>query len=314
MHLILSDRDDTAPCSHSVAASLRRRFAREIGRMGITPRPVGVAVSNLVLHIALGVAAAWLNAWVMVQVPLAGWLLYPPVAFFIGTRFRALGNMIHEASHGMLVPGKRNNRLLGHLLCIIDFTAFQAYTREHITHHRYLGNPERDLDFKQRWRFGFGRPTGRMGARHLGLPLMLIHLPTYLRPVLWNRDDSLPVSLARIAFLLGLVALASGLLGWQAFGLFYLVPYLVTYQIIRYWSDALDHAGIISARDEYERARNHAFRFRLLNRLLFPRNDEYHLTHHLFPAVPTWAQPEVHRLLLQSPEYAARRHDMRAAV
>ncbi|MBZ4422256.1 fatty acid desaturase [Myxococcus sp. RHSTA-1-4] len=311
-------RPGTAPEAEvrpgSIAARLRARYARQVVSLDYQPQSLPVAVGHLGLHIALGVGAALATSGLMRWQPVAGWALYPLAAFFIGTRFRALGNMLHEACHGMLVRGKRRNRVLGHLLAIIDLTALEPYTREHFTHHLHLGDPVKDLDFVPRSRFGFADPGRPFVRDHLLRPMLLVHLPAFLRPVLFHRTDPWRVTLARWAFLAGLAALAHWGIGWGAFLLFYALPYLVPYQVIRYWSDAVDHAGVISSSDEFHRSRNHIVPWAPLNAVLFPRHDQYHLTHHLFPAVPTAHQGHVHALLMHDPDYAAREHSLTALL
>jgi fatty acid desaturase len=297
-----------------IVMRLRSRYAREVIPLGSHAHSVPLGIAYLGMHLGLGVAAALAANVLLGARPVAGWVLYPLVAFFIGTRFRAIGNMLHEACHGIFVRGKRANRLIGYVLAILDFTALEPYTREHFTHHQHLGNVERDLDFVPRRKFGFAEPTRHFARKHLLRPLLLIHLPSFVRPVLWSRTDPWPVTLCRWAFLAGLLALAQWGIGWKAFLLFYALPYFVAYQIIRYWSDAVDHAGIIGHEDEFLRSRNHIFAWGWLNRLLFPRDDQYHLTHHLFPSVPTPFQGRVHELLMKDPEYAAREHSLSALL
>jgi fatty acid desaturase len=303
-----------APRPGAVAARLRARYARQVAALGYEPQSLAGAVGHLALHVGLAAGAAFGTHIMMRASPLAGWALYPLAAFFIATRFRALGNMLHEACHGILVRGKRRNRALGHLLAIIDLTALEPYTREHFTHHVHLGHPEKDLDFVPRRRFGFAEPPRSFLRTHLLRPLALFHLPAFLRPVFFHREDPAWVSVLRAGFLVGLVALAHLGIGWTAFVLFYAVPYLVPYQVIRYWSDAVDHAGIIGSEDEFHRSRNHVVPWAPLGPLLFPRHDGYHLTHHLFPAVPTAFQGRVHALLLEDPDYAAREHSLTALL
>lgn len=300
--------------SGSVATRLRATYAREVARLGHHAHSAPGGIGHMAFHIGLGVAAAFAAHALLETRPGVGWALYPLVAFFIATRFRALGNMLHEACHGMFVRGKRVNRAFGHALAILDLTALEPYTREHFTHHQHLGDPVKDLDFVSRRKFGFAEPTKHFTRRHLLRPLLLIHLPTFVRPVLFSRTDPWPVTLCRWAFVAGMLSLAQWVVGWKAFALFYVLPYFAAYQVIRYWSDAVDHAGVIGEADEFHRSRNHIFRWGLLNRVIFPRNDQYHLTHHLFPAVPTTAQGRVHALLLKDPEYADRPHAFSALL
>jgi fatty acid desaturase len=297
-----------------VTKRLRAQYAREVVALGSHAHSKSEGLAHLGLHLGLGVGAALATHVLLGELPVLGWVLYPLVAFFIGTRFRAVGNMLHEACHGMFVRGKRANRIFGHVLAILDHTALEPYTREHFTHHQNLGDPERDLDFVTRRKFGFAEPTRHFARQHLLRPLLLIHLPTFVRPVLFSRSDPWRVTLCRWAFVAGLLALAHWGLGWKAFLLFYVVPYFLTYQIIRYWSDAVDHAGIIGEAEEFQRSRNHILSWGLLNRILFPRCDQYHLTHHLFPGVPTPFQDRAHALLMKDPEYAARPHSFSSMV
>ncbi|HZH03121.1 MAG TPA: fatty acid desaturase, partial [Myxococcaceae bacterium] len=187
-------------------------------------------------YLATGAGLAWGCAHLIRQSPQVGWWLYPATVFLISTRFRAVGNMLHEACHGILVRGgKGRNARFGRILAVLDFTQFESYSREHFTHHRHLGDPHRDLDFAPRRRFGFGEPTPRFAWVHYLRPLTLFHVPTFLRPVLWSRRDPLGVRLARLGYAAALLCLAAWA-GWVPFALFYLVPYLTGYQVIRYWS------------------------------------------------------------------------------
>lgn len=303
--LLEQRRAERARHARSTMQRLRTAFlprVRAFHRYRSTP----TALLHLGLHVGLAALAAWACERAWQAHPLAGACALLPVLFFIGSRFRALGNMVHECSHKSLVRSPRHNLLLGHLLSFFDFTDFSAYTREHLSHHRHLGHPTLDLDYAARRDF-FTRP-GRFARLHLLQPLSLFHVPRYLQPVLWSRADSPGVACARLLFNLGLLALAL-LVGWRAFLLYYLLPYATTYQVFRYWSDAVDHAGLMSAADEFERSRNHVTH-PLLAALLFPRSDQYHLVHHLFPVVPTWHLAAVHRLLLEEPAYAAREHQL----
>jgi fatty acid desaturase len=269
-----------------------------------------VAVGAFAIYVLSSMGAAALHHGLLRWQPVAGWLAYPLVAFFIGTRFRAIGNMLHETCHGILVHGRAANMYIGRILAIIDFVDFDVYTKEHFSHHRYLGDPEKDLDFKSRQRFGFGEHDVAFVRKHFLRPISLFHVPTFVRPVFISRHDPPAVLCGRLIYL-GMLFGAAATVGVRAMFLYYLIPYLTMYQIIRYWSDAVDHAGIIGSPDEFYRSRNHAFQWEILNRIVFPRRDEYHLVHHLFPAIPVKYQPRVHALLLRDPVYRAREHRFR---
>lgn len=229
--------------------------------------------------------------------------------FWAGTRMRALGNMMHECSHGIFVRRPQSNTQLGHLLAVLDLSSFTDYCRQHTTHHAYLGDAERDLDFRSRHVL-IHQPQSMLAVLKIIL-LSLSILPLWiliLRPVIWAKDAPLWSNALRIVFLL-VLAVALILPATQLYALMYVVaPYLTTYQWMRMFSDASDHLFLMSKEHSVERSRNHVFNAKWLNAVLFPRNDGYHLLHHLFPSLPVQMYPDVHEKLLAHSWYRERSH------
>lgn len=285
-------------------ALLRSEFRRVAEQMSSRP-----GAMRAIMAIAAHLGSAILLSVMAERLRTVAWYVWvaalPLIWLFIGSRFRALGNMMHECCHRTLVRGQGASRIFGHFLSFFDFTSFVDYAIEHLSHHRYLGHPERDLDFAARRRLF--EQLGPFGPRHIWLPLTLFHVAAYVRPVLWSRRDSWPVAAGRFGFVL-LLAGTGVVFGWDVPFLYYIIPYLTTYQIVRFWSDAADHAGLTSNETEFARTRNHIFRFVPLNWLLFPRHDQYHLVHHMFPGVATRHLPAMHARLMTAPDYAARVH------
>ena len=88
--------------------------------------------------------------------------------------------------------------------------------------------------------------------------------------------------------------------------------FLTTLPAIAYVTDVLDHAGLIRRKHDLEKSRNYVVDNRLIHVVFFPRNDSYHLVHHLFPSVPTKMMPQCHKILMQEvPEYRALSHTLR---
>lgn len=308
------DRTYVKAQKHTIAL-LRRRFAPILAREQLLCSPAVRARHHSRLtaaarlgNVALAAGIAWLSYRLVVEAPIAGIATLPLVWFFIGTRLRALGNIMHECAHRTFVPSARWNLRFGHLLSFIDFSDFTEYTGEHFTHHRHLGDPEADRDYAVR-RALFDR-LGPLGMHHVCHAVLLRHLRCFLRPILFTRKDPRAVAVARAAFHVALVTLAQFVIGWPAFILYYAVPYVTTYQMLRFFSDAVDHAGIITDPDEFCRSRNHIHAWQWVNWLIFPGHDQYHLVHHLFPQIPCGQLARTHRILLASAEYAAREHDL----
>lgn len=322
-----------------LAAHLRKKFAPRLRPLHVRSAPILQGALTLLWHIGLGVAVALTHkslissAWAHTSpafglgATFVAWIL-------IGTRMRALGNMMHECVHGTFVRGRKANHMFGFLIGLIDFTCYPEYRHEHLTHHTHLGHPLRDLDFARRRTFGFASSTqvqvGGNGAfeprtkivdkathrqvrfwlKWLLLPLALWPLFRLFRPVFYTPRDPLGWRLVRLGYVFAMISVFCFFEPFRsAFVQYFLIPYCTTYQLLKFWSDAADHAGLLSAGDEFLRSRNHILPGgTLLNRVFFPRHDEYHLVHHLFPQVPTRHLPECHTLLLQEASYAERSH------
>ena len=300
--------------SKALAGAFRRRHSNALRVLQRSPG--AIASTCLALsHVAIAVGAAGANVmhWKTGHHAAAA-VAYPVTASFIGTRFRALCNMMHESVHNTLAATRGQNKALGIALSLFDFTDYEVYTRDHLTHHRYLGDPERDLDFAARRDLFLDGDSKSFFKKHVLRPLTLFHLRRYIDPVIWSKNESLAVRLLRVAHVLALALLATFVTGWPAFILFYLVPYAVVYQVLRYWSDAMDHAGTLDAADEFYRARNHISSSATVNWLLFPDSDQYHLAHHLFPAIPAGKLRAAHEMLLEDRLYAQREHGLGALV
>lgn len=229
--------------------------------------------------------------------------------FWIGTRMRSLGNMMHECSHGTFVGNAAANSWFGHLLAVLDFSSFSDYSRQHTSHHAYLGDPERDQDFRERF---FLLNRKKKSSAFLVLVFFSITIiPLWilmLRPIFWAKRAPRWSNLMRVAILilitLGLLFSASRFLTLT----YVLIPYLTTYQWMRLFSDACDHIFLTNRSEVLERSRNHLFKTEWINLLLFPRNDGFHLLHHLFPSMPTRFFPAAHSQLMIHPWYRNRSH------
>ena len=83
---------------------------------------------------------------------------------------------------------------------------------------------------------------------------------------------------------------------------FVILPLFYIYPTFNFWTDCLDHAGLVGAKDEMEASRN-VLAPALVRLIFFPRNDSYHLVHHLFPQIPARHLHLAHEQLSQDPSY-----------
>jgi fatty acid desaturase len=237
------------------------------------------------------------------------------LALLFATRMRALGNIMHECAHEIFLDGKRANHLLGEVIGVVLLQPFGRYVQDHASHHSYLGDPLRDKDLL---RYD-GSLTGIGTPNALWPQVRLAASPhcffAGLQPRIWCTHDRLGTNLSRAAFVIisaTILIFQTPLLATLTLGL----ASLVLYPLLCVWSDVADHAlASVDFEDgefkKMPRARNHVFASRVLNLLLLPRFDGYHLVHHLFPRMPVTTYPTQHQKLLKDwPAYGELNHKL----
>lgn len=234
---------------------------------------VGVAAAHRFVPLHFGVSVAF----------------YVFTVFLIGSRMRALGNIVHECAHNSFTSSRTFNQFCGQLLCVFDFRSFSKYKREHLSHHRFLGDKKLDPDY-------------------LGHDFNLFcYLKNFL-PTVYCRFDALWSNTLRVLWLAVLMGLVAFPTTRQATIAYYIIPYFTSYFALRIYSDFCDHWGLTHHQNRVLRSRNHVFKSRVLNLILLPRNDGFHLLHHLFPNLPTWCYKAVHTELMTTDSEYRRLH------
>lgn len=231
------------------------------------------------------------------------------VVFFIGTRMRAVGNVIHECSHRTFVPSKAANDLIGQWLCWIQFSCFHRYRKDHMAHHRYLGHPKKDPDFQAYVQIRKSLPSCLL-KRQNGVRFYILY--ACCSPLNWFKTCRQSLCLKGNLFFhipyVMLLCLLSYAIGLQIFFGFFIIPFFSSYQALKIFSDMMDHDDVYFFPDMRYKSNNHTFSVSILNWLFFPRNDAYHLVHHLCPREPVSAFGHLHRKLLQENEFYSKRN------
>jgi fatty acid desaturase len=197
---------------------------------------------------------------------------------------------MHEGMHGVLFAGRAWNQVASVLLGAAFLMSFTAYRVMHLRHHRYLGDPRDPDDYHNYsrsrltvWLLHFVRLT-------LG-PLLYLALI----PLLALRYGSAEQRKLIAAEYTGLFAIYSVLLRTfpaRELLVVWFVPLLLMGALTAV--RGFTQHGITEAADPYLASRtmlpHPAIAFLLLN-------ENYHLEHHLFPEVPSYHLPELHRLI-----------------
>jgi fatty acid desaturase len=220
-------------------------------------------------------------------------------AAFIGTRLRGINNIVHECCHATFAEERADNVVIGRFCAAILMKSFRKYRDDHLSHHAHNGDYEHDAEFGLIEKFGLHDP---------------ITLPLYTGINLSAEDGRVfqGLKLLLLAAMAGFLVLAP----WAALA-FVILPLFYIYPTLNFWTDCLDHAGLVGAEDEIEASRN-VLAPTLVRLLFFPRNDSYHLVHHLFPQIPARHLHLAHVELSRDPSYrrlpsAVRANDRRTA-
>jgi len=287
------------------------RLLDDIARMWRWAQEQQVAEELKVLHrpVLWRSLAAAITDWLLIfgavgAVVTWGAIVTPCALLLIGNRQRALGNLLHDASHGSFARNRqRADALADCLLFLPLFTMLSLYRREHFAHHRRLGLPGHDGDLihceEDMARSWVGLLWRHMTDPWIWAGSVLGHLP---------RADGRAA--ARMLVWWGLVLLAIAVFLRPADALLFAALWLgsraTIFHLITTFREISDHVGLrpgtIIGFSRNQTAGG------LLGVLFHPHNNGYHLAHHLNPAIPFFALPRAHALLMGWPEYAAATH------
>lgn len=272
--------------------------------------------------------------WIGLLVALARWLdswaLYPVWVLLIASRQHALAILMHDAAHGRIHPDRAWNDRIGEWLFAWPLlTSLGVYRRTHLAHHKHLQTPL-DADWRI-WRdhayYWFPKSRAELLGEILrfSLGLRTPQLFRFLRD--YANRDARPAALRgrgtpassggrtrRYARGLAYAALVLGLVlsgAWWPVLLYWVVPLLTALMGILYIRAIAEHF-ISEQGGPSSLACSRSMIYSLAERILVaPLHVGYHLEHHLYPSVPFFRLPELHRRLMQVEHFRVRAHRTR---
>ncbi len=241
-------------------------------------------------------SVAWTWSWIAAA--FAFFILRPgPLSFIVGFvivsgRHLALAILMHEAAHGLLVGGgRRVNDVVGNVLTAWPIMLeTSAYRGIHARHHR-LTWTEDDPDLALAAPFPVSRRSfARKVARDL-TGITGVRRYAFIARVSGVRG--LGGFVVANALLLAALTLAGSP---EAFLLLWILPALTGYSLILRIRSIAEHAAISDPSDPLRQTRTTLTWF-WVRFLIAPHHVGWHLEHHLFPFVPHYRLPRVHRIL-----------------
>jgi fatty acid desaturase len=263
----------------------------------------------LVLDWAVIAAAIAVSQWA--QHP----LIYVLAVVIIGGRMHGFAVLIHDFAHYRFLNGRKqlSDWICDLFLAFPVLTTVGSYRDNHLAHHRYT-NSEGDPD----WTF-------KLGKRKFTFPKHwqegVLDLLSYLVIVgsiidifgIVHRLRNAPkpprsYRLIRLGYYVIAAAMFTLLGIWTDVLLYWIVPFLTTFFLFMHIRSVAEHFGSMDYSDELGGTRTVLPHF--WERGFFaPHNVNFHLEHHLYPSVPFYNLPQLHRALMANPAYASRAHN-----
>ena len=269
---------------------------------------IALTASTLALAIAFGLWA-WPSPWVMLSV------------FVVGVQQHALFILAHEAAHYRLLRDRGLNDVVGRTIGMAGAISMCTYRVIHRLHHNNLYTDE---DPDTAIHGGYPRGTAYLWkklaqdlvgwnawktfAYFFGAPALNEDTQRAARPL----DDTSPQlrHSARadrwfvVAFQVAVPVACLALGGWRGlaqYAMLWLVPMLTVLQPILRLRAICEHGAVSDFSSPLTAARSNRSGGSVGNALgralLFPHHVNYHLEHHLYPAVPHYRLPALHKLL-----------------
>ena len=229
---------------------------------------------------------------------------WPVVTILIGNRQRALGNLLHDAAHRNLANRHNLNDGIAQVFLTPPlFNNLTLYREAHARHHAWLGNPALDPDYI----------TPAATAESSWWPAYCSCLCSYanwLSSISGHLCAPNATFLQKFTILLWWVALLSALSCWinarfaTEFFIEWMLAKATTFHAITTFREMCDHfglrpGGIFSFTRDLSTVSP-------LSLWIHPRNNGYHLTHHLMPSIPYYRLHQAHAAIEKLPLYHKR--------
>lgn len=256
----------------------------------------------------------FVTIYVYLQLQTIGWYILAVIV--IGARMHALAILMHDASHFRFLKNRKWNDLVTNYLTMYPiFTSIETYRQNHLRHHQHL-NTDHDPDW-----------VAKLGNRAFTFPKskteFLLTLGSYLvlyqgiMDAIWflkrfgggdksksPNAESKPLKLLFYIVFFGSITYFGV---WKYFLLFWIVPYFSTFFMIQYIRSVAEHFGELAYEDSFTSSRT--VKCNLIEQFFIaPHNVGYHLEHHLYPGVPYYHLPKLHKLLMKEKEYQSKAH------
>lgn len=278
----------------------------------------GDELRNLVKTSPLQTASALVFDWLLIAANFALLIVFPhPITYvlcflFLARQQLALAILMHDAAHRRLAQKVAINDFLGQFLTAAPlFFSMYSYQKLHLKHHiDPLAPDDPDLSLIGGYpisKKSFLRKILRdaTGLSYLKFIRYFIYMARNRKHANPAKPTAKPASGGKMPLWLVVFSMffmngiLLGVISYFAspwlYVFFWFLPMITALQVLLRIRGIAEHAGYQQNSDQRVNART------VLNPIqtfiFAPHNVNYHIEHHLYPAVPYFRLPELHRLL-----------------
>lgn len=236
------------------------------------------------------------------------WFL-PLTLLMIGSRQRALATVLHEATHSVLTKNRKLGKVLGtYFSGYLIFQSWDSYMLSHVRkHHPRLGNIEVDPDYQFYVSTGVFDKKNKKSffIEYFYKPIFFINIISSIKYLIKNRLlacknlELLKILITQIVFFL----IGFYFLGLKFYFLYWLLPYFTVFQAVTWFIELSEHYPMVATAKDNVNASRNRFSHPIEAFFTSMHAENYHLIHHLFPAIPFWNLEKAHHILLRDNYY-----------
>ena len=262
----------------------------------------------------IGIAFDWaaIIAAIVISEWSQSWLVYIAAIAVIAGRQHALAVMNHDFAHHRFLKNKVLSEWIGDIfLAWPILITVNSYRTTHLEHHFHT-NTEKDPDYVPRldmktykfpmnvW-FLITSMLGYVAAITSVYDIISLHLKKI------SSTTTKGYVYARLGFYAA-VALIITLTGtWQGFLLYWVIPYFTFFFAFNYVRGVAEHFSGMDY-SSLEGGTRTVLPYLWEKAFFGPHNVHYHSEHHLYPGVPFYNLPALHKRLMENPEYRNAAH------
>lgn len=212
--------------------------------------------------------------------------------FIIGNRQRALGNLLHDASHGSLLSNRFLNDWVSNIFTAIPLNnLLKHYRKDHIKHHILLGTKgDPDLIHKDSYNHCKANTIilENVFNKKIWFSSLLGNLPKM-------NFKELSVQLIWWIVVIGSINYVTNIYAAFLFLFLWYCSKITVFHTITTIRELSDHVGLnpISVLEFTRNSPSKSF----LKYFIHPHNDNWHLVHHIIPYVPHYNLYKLDKLL-----------------